>query len=163
MRPNFSLEILEYCEKEKVVSREQYYLDLLKPEYNILKIAGSPAGRQYLEETKAKISEALKGKNHSVGHKLKISEALKGFNHTEERKLKITLAHPNCIKIEVLDLKTNITTIYNSTNEAAKALNLPNHKIISQYISRKQQTHYKARFISKKIKGVQRWIINQVK
>nr|YP_010218817.1 hypothetical protein LK370_mgp006 [Morchella brunnea]UBU98472.1 hypothetical protein [Morchella brunnea] len=77
---------------------------------------------------------------------------------SREHKLKISLAHPNCIKIEVrpVDLKTNITTIYNSTNEAAKArglkplqpapggggaaLNLPNHKIISQYISRKQQT-----------------------
>jgi group I intron endonuclease len=108
---NFSLEILEYCEKEKVVSREQYYLDLLKPEYNILKIAGSPTGRQHLEETKAKISEALKGKNHSEEHKAKISEALKGKNHPEEHKFKISLARasllappppPNCIKIEVL-------------------------------------------------------------
>ena len=37
---NFSLEILEYCEHGiDLVKREQYYFDLLKPEYNILKIA----------------------------------------------------------------------------------------------------------------------------
>ena len=28
---NFLLEILEYCTKENVISREQYYIDLLKP------------------------------------------------------------------------------------------------------------------------------------
>jgi group I intron endonuclease len=38
---NFSLEILEYCEKDVLIEREQYYMDLLKPEYNICKIAGS--------------------------------------------------------------------------------------------------------------------------
>lgn len=34
---NFTLEILEYCEESiNPVVREQYYLDLLKPEYNVL-------------------------------------------------------------------------------------------------------------------------------
>ena len=36
----FSLDILEYCDRDILISREQYYIDLLKPEYNILKIAG---------------------------------------------------------------------------------------------------------------------------
>jgi group I intron endonuclease len=39
--PNFTLEILEYCEPSNVIAREQFYLDLLCPEYNLLKIAGS--------------------------------------------------------------------------------------------------------------------------
>ena len=30
-----------------VIEREQYYLDLLCPEYNILKIAGSSAGHKH--------------------------------------------------------------------------------------------------------------------
>ena len=30
-----SLTILEYCSPEKCLEREQYYIDLLKPEYNI--------------------------------------------------------------------------------------------------------------------------------
>jgi len=48
---NFSLEILEYCDKEEVLKREQYYLDSLKPEYNILKIAGSNSGHKQREES----------------------------------------------------------------------------------------------------------------
>ena len=35
---NFSLDILEYCESNMLSKREQYYIDKLKPEYNILKI-----------------------------------------------------------------------------------------------------------------------------
>jgi len=38
---NFTLEILEYCNPSDLINREQHYIDLLKPEYNILKIAGS--------------------------------------------------------------------------------------------------------------------------
>jgi group I intron endonuclease len=34
---NFSLDILEYCEPSVLIAREQYYIDYLKPEYNILK------------------------------------------------------------------------------------------------------------------------------
>lgn len=33
---NFSLDILEYCKPDELISREQYYIDVLKLEYNIL-------------------------------------------------------------------------------------------------------------------------------
>lgn len=33
---NFSLDILEYCESNMLIEREQYYINILKPEYNIL-------------------------------------------------------------------------------------------------------------------------------
>ena len=32
---NFRLEIIEYCDPSNVIEREQYYLDLLNPEYNL--------------------------------------------------------------------------------------------------------------------------------
>ena len=35
---NFSLDILEYCEPNVLVNREQYYINILNPEYNILKL-----------------------------------------------------------------------------------------------------------------------------
>jgi group I intron endonuclease len=38
---NFSLDILEYCEPNVLMKREQYYIDVLKPAYNILKTTGS--------------------------------------------------------------------------------------------------------------------------
>ena len=60
---NFILEILEYCDVANLIKREQHYIDLLKPEYNILKIAGSPLGRKHSEETIAKMSSIQTGKN----------------------------------------------------------------------------------------------------
>ena len=32
---SFNLVILEYCDKNNLLEREQYYIDLLKPQYNI--------------------------------------------------------------------------------------------------------------------------------
>lgn len=32
---NFSVDILEYCELNVLIEREQYYINFLKPEYNI--------------------------------------------------------------------------------------------------------------------------------
>ena len=57
---NFSVTILEYCDKSNLLVREQYYFDKLNPQYNILKIAGSSLNYKHSEETKAKISKSLK-------------------------------------------------------------------------------------------------------
>src|SRR5579871_2752318 len=67
----FSLSILEYinishlskdglAKKTLILEREQHYLDILQPEYNILKIAGSSLGFTHSEESLAKRS----GENH---------------------------------------------------------------------------------------------------
>jgi hypothetical protein len=39
---NFSVGILEYCHPDKRIERENYYFGLLNPEYNVLKVAGTP-------------------------------------------------------------------------------------------------------------------------
>ena len=52
---NFSLEILVYCKPEDVIKVEQEYIDDLKPEYNILKVAGSSLGYKHTEETLIKL------------------------------------------------------------------------------------------------------------
>ena len=48
---NFSLEILEYCDKSVLLEREQYFLDKLQPKYNLLNLAGSLKGYKHSEET----------------------------------------------------------------------------------------------------------------
>ena len=58
---NFQLEILEHCTKENAISREQFYIDLFKPEYNTVKISGSSLSIKRSIETKTKISQSLKG------------------------------------------------------------------------------------------------------
>lgn len=53
---------LELCEKDKLIEREQYYIDTINPFFNVLRIAGNTAGnkpwlgRKHSDETKAKIS-----------------------------------------------------------------------------------------------------------
>jgi group I intron endonuclease len=58
----FSLEILEYCSTDVLLKKEQYYFDKCKPEYNILKIAGSPLGYKHSEPAKKLIGLASKNR-----------------------------------------------------------------------------------------------------
>lgn len=62
---NFSLSILEYCEPDKCIEREQYYIDFFKPEYNILQTAGSSLGYKHSEEAIEKIITAKTGLRRS--------------------------------------------------------------------------------------------------
>jgi group I intron endonuclease len=65
---NFKLEILEYCSdiSKKCVKLEQKHINLLKPSYNILPIAGSRLGSIVSGETRAKISASKKGENNPM-------------------------------------------------------------------------------------------------
>jgi len=92
---NFMLEILEYCIPEDVLSREQHYFDTLKPEYNILKVAGSRAGQKHTEETLSKLRLHLNQLNEG-----------KGF------------------KVEIFDLVSNTLNTFKSVREAAKSINM---------------------------------------
>jgi hypothetical protein len=40
---NFSLTILEFCEKDSPMSREKHFFEIYSPEYNLLKTPGSPS------------------------------------------------------------------------------------------------------------------------
>lgn len=138
---NFQLDILEYCEPENAVVREQHYLDLCTPEYNILKTAGSSLGyvhredtlakfkaRRHSEETIKKISEGLKGENHPFHGKIhseetlkKMSDALKGRTLSEETRKKMVESKGTSVK--VTDTETGITTIHPSKRQVARELN----------------------------------------
>jgi group I intron endonuclease len=54
---NFSFETLEHCDPSVVIQKEQYYIDLFKPEYNVSPTAGSTLGYRHSESIKAKIRE----------------------------------------------------------------------------------------------------------
>jgi len=83
---NFSLDILKYCDTNVLIEKEQYYLDILKPEYNILKAANSRIGSKHSSKTKNLMSIKQKGiKNPSFGKRVsqetrnKIGESLKFY------------------------------------------------------------------------------------
>lgn len=67
----FSLSILVYINitdlskdeaKKLILEREQHFINLLKPDYNILLIAGSSLGFKHTEESLIKISQTHLGK-----------------------------------------------------------------------------------------------------
>ena len=61
---NFKFEVLEICPPHTNFIREQYYIDTLKPAYNILKNAGTLLGYKHTDITKSKIGKASKGENN---------------------------------------------------------------------------------------------------
>ena len=83
---NFSLEILEYCGDINPVIREQYYFELLKPDYNILEKAGSLLGFKHSKDTLEKFSTRVV----SEETRKNLSLAAKGRILTEEDKNKIS-------------------------------------------------------------------------
>jgi group I intron endonuclease len=109
---NFTFEILEYCDENILISREQYYIDSLKSSdstfgYNIRKIADSNFGVPCPEETKKILSELNSGENHPQFGKPKAEKTKsllskanmgkvspwKGKKHTEGTKQKLSFAH----------------------------------------------------------------------
>lgn len=131
-------------------------------------------GKTHSEETKKKISEALKGKNHPMFGKKhteqaisKISAAIRGKKslmfgkkHTEETLAKMSAARLNksrpegsgspLKRIVVLNVLTNERTEYESISAAAKALNI-RKSTISLFLANNQQKPYKNLFIFKEI------------
>lgn len=63
---NFDLEILEYCEEKFLIEKEQFYIDLYKPEYNICKIAGSLLGFRHSPETLLKFKNRTSVTSHTT-------------------------------------------------------------------------------------------------
>lgn len=77
----FRFEVLEFCGAQALLTREQHYLDVLRPEFNICKIAGSTLGRIHGPETRAKIAAKAVGRKappRSTEYRAKMSAAHKG-------------------------------------------------------------------------------------
>ena len=154
---NFTLEILEYCDKNITIEREQFYLDKLKPEYNLLMKAGSifgfkhsllsrkklsnlASGRLVSKETREKISEALSGRILSESTK----EKIRNYKHTEEAKLRISLGNPRTRSVQMTDLLTKEITVFSTMTLAAAHLHTTT-ATIGNYIKSKKS--YKDRYL----------------
>lgn len=135
---NFRLEILEYPNANVVIEREQYYLNLLAPEYNILATAGSSLGfkhsqetlyffrniREVSEETKKNLAKAAIGRVLTEKDKNKIAEKRKGIKLSDETRAKMsaTTAAQIGVSILVKNINTDETIEYKTITEAAGVL-----------------------------------------
>lgn len=75
---NFTLVILEYANPESLISCEQKWIDLLKPEYNLNPTAGNLKGYKHTVESMEKMHTAALGRKHSEQVKQAMSESRKG-------------------------------------------------------------------------------------
>ena len=124
--------IITTIESNMLIPREQFYIILLKPEYNILKKAGSLAGFKHSEKTLVKLRarvltleqrvrqiEALKIVHENIEYQAKRLEAIMRYNTSEKIKEVIKrLSH----SVVVTNTLTNIKYVYSSKAEAARAI-----------------------------------------
>lgn len=161
----FSVHILEYCSTEDLITREQYYIDILKPEYNILKFANSSTGYKHREDTlenirgvhnhfygkthtedsRAKMTESKLGDKLSEKTREKIRDSMKGRKFSEEHKANLSAAKINSKKLLVVDLISGAETIFDSIGKAERSLNLPKDSIRANLRS-KTKASYKGMY-----------------
>jgi group I intron endonuclease len=125
---NFSLDVLEFCNKDILIEREQYYIDNLKPKYNILKVAGSRLGCKHSPET------LLKYKNRKLSPKslANLKRAKAGIAPTSPlRKINQLLATGHITT--VINKETGSIRLYDSIRAAARDLGT-NHNTLVNYI-----------------------------
>ena len=139
--PNsFRFEIIELCNIENLIYREQFYLDTFKPKYNICKIAGSPLGRKQTEETKRKLSLMRKGQKRSKEANLKcsITHKKRGNKPTKEC---LNKSKQICSK-KVINILTNQQ--FNSLKEASIYYNIDYKQLSNKLLGkRKNNTNLK--------------------
>ena len=169
----FRLEILEYCPPEILIEREQFYLDKFKPEYNILKVAGSSFGFKHSEATRELMSKIAKDRKFyketllkmkeptlSEEVKLRISAATKcrklsqethqlisksslGHKHTKDTLLKMALNNNKRQPIVLTNLNTGTYKEFPFMKEAAKYLDTSHTQIRNYLIRNKPYKGYK--------------------
>lgn len=158
---NFTLEILEYCPKAKLLEREQFYLDVLLPEYNILNHAYSLLGFKHSEET----LEKLRDKVISPDHKEILSSIHKGKLVSEETRNKLASATASYRKENPLTLEAlaNIrgktlaregvsVSVFNTETKEIKEFT--NQTEAGQFLGVTRQAIYNAVKRSSSIKGI---------
>lgn len=119
---NFSLTILEICDKDSLMSREKHFFEVYSPEYNILKTPGSPSRGSGWTHSEATIES------------MRIA-ASKTFKSSEFL-TKLSKGQSTGIEVEVTDLEAqapNNTTTYHAIRAAARALDI-DKRYIEHYI-----------------------------
>ena len=87
----FLFGILEHVEHvEHLLTREQYYIDTVNPEYNIARTAGSNLGMQFTPEHRAKISAKRLTHEHMPEQMEKLNADRRGKHLSPEHRAKIS-------------------------------------------------------------------------
>lgn len=134
---NFSVTILEYCDKSDLLVREQYYFNKLNPQYNILKIAKNSLNFKHSEETKklmslkkAKDNNLLSEKTHSKGTINLIKQKVLGRIHYENTNMSAIRGNPVNIYEKCTSKGFKLIGSFISARRAGKFLDISGNTII---------------------------------
>lgn len=160
---NFEFTLFEETEYENLLSREQYWINLLNPEYNLSKLVGGHNRKATTEDTRAKISAskdkykkevyqfdmqgnfiekyeslsaAMRAVNtNTISH---ICQCCKGnrayaYNYLWSYNDTPTIIKKKYYEIKQYDLQNNLIKSWKGCNEIARFYNLPKH-IVRGYI-----------------------------
>jgi len=128
---------------EKLLDKEQYYIDKYKPDYNIAKNVEQPyLGRKHSKETKEKIRKANTGIKFTKERCKNISKSKKGKpGHDISIEAKNRMRNMRISKpVNQYDLSGNLLATYPSTKEAMRQTGI-NHGSISSCCNPKATDH----------------------
>lgn len=136
---SFKFEVIEECKQHELITREQYYYDLLKPKYNNIKPSENPMDnpnvlkKHMVKCKKSWLNRSDTAKEHAF------ENLKKGADSTNSNKFQ-------CRKIKAIKLITGEDIVFESLYEAEKELSIPRSSI-SQILNdnhiRKQSKGYK--------------------
>jgi hypothetical protein len=118
---NFSLEIIEYCERDRVRVRELHYLDNFPHEYNILKTADPLLNYHHSEAARQKMSESWQ------------DPARRKVGLVNLAKARAAGAAARSQAIRVIEISKNIISNYPSISQAAEALSVTRQALSKRF------------------------------
>lgn len=129
---NFVFLILKYCDRieDICLGLEQHYLDLYKPKYNILKIAGSSLGFKHSPETLAKLKNIHARKLHPK-YQSQVIEQTQTLNcislnkYLTEHKNKLLIPNSSVVGSAPSEMVPNAKTKIVMKNENGDLLSFP--------------------------------------
>lgn len=97
---DLAFSVLCTCDKEDLLTQEQFFIDTHSPWFNICQIAGSNSGLKLSAKTRKRISESLTGQKRSDESKKRMAESQKGnkkklgYRYSDEQKERIMKTKP---------------------------------------------------------------------
>lgn len=144
---NFLFDILESVQdKGNLISREQYWMDVLQPRFNCAKKAGSPLGVKHTIQARQNMSNAHKGIKLTKEAIVKRSLKQSGKNHWNYGKKvpnnrKELISSKLSKPVSQYDNKGNFIKTWSSATSAARDLKISKIRILA-CVNNKQESYH---------------------
>jgi hypothetical protein len=126
---NFEFAIIKYTEQDNIEVIEQYYIDIIKPEYNLSPTAGSAYGYKWTEEQLAK-KKAYYMTEAGLIHKTNVFRVDGKWSDLRRASCPVSM------KLKVTEISTGEVSVYPSIRSAALAIG-----VTQQAISKRLKTN----------------------